>query len=294
MNQKLSRRDPFAGVDESAGFVPVDSVVAKRADVRSDLFEPLRTDQGVSARKNAARFDQGEKEHPLRRILPLRQRGSREQGEFFPFHVRKELRLPVEHADLARQRAHQRLVKRIRRETLKINSPHRVPFVFPADLLQVLDQIPPFAQTAVAEKVFLRETPQRLIRGAFRKRFFHGVMQLQDPDEIGIFVCEFPVRVIGRLRLFKRTFARIGDAQECRDHQHLRQNAETFRAHQHFCKMRVERDFRKTPSAFGQTSAPVNRQEVLQRLHAFADQRRADRPAGNGQAAADAVRPSGG
>ena len=121
--------------------------------------------------------------------------------------------------------------------------------------------------------MFHRKPLQCLI-GIFRSVLpVQSKPEIEDAKEIRTVGSETAMRGIRLRRFFKWTFARIGNTQKRHDHQHFRQNFVQVCFQQHFAQLRVKWQSRQRTPDPRQTH-PVKCAQIVQRAHAFADQRR--------------------
>ena len=229
----------------------------------------MRIGRSTASGKDLRCFDQSKREDASWRFLLLCQTGARKNQIFPARHIGIAAILLVEDPELARQTAEDHLVKSIVHELFQIDLAGVGTARFLADIPEVFGQIPPFADPAEIQIVLLRELSERLIGGfAFQRK-----PEIQDPDEIGFLGEKFPVRGIRFICFFERSFPRIGDAEECGDHEHFRKDLLFMRFEKHFPELGINRHHGKTASGWGQARS-IQCADIVQGPHSFADQDR--------------------
>ena len=118
-----------------------------------------------------------------------------------------------------------------------------LPAEFVAQQLQLAMQFAPFAQAQEAEEVLLRPLAQLRLREVL-VRLSIRVPQLDDADELRLRIRELRMRVVGRGALVGGAFARILDAEERGDRQHLAQAAAIVGGDEHARELHVDRQAR--------------------------------------------------
>ena len=137
-------------------------------------------------------------------------------------------------------------------------------------------QLPPLAQAQEAEELLVRPLAQ-LRLGQLLVRIAIGLPQLEDADEFRLRVGELRMRGIGGGARIGGTLARVLDAEEAGDHQHLAQHAMRVRGHQHARQLHVHRQLRHRASDRGELALRIDRTEFVQLLPAIGDRARVRR-----------------
>ena len=101
--------------------------------------------------------------------------------------------------------------------------------------------------------------------------------QRNKAQEIRALVAKTQMRLIGRLLLFQRPLARVGDGERTRDHQRLGEAAVLSAREDHAADARIDRQLRELAAERGQLAAAVDRGELMQQLIAVGDRARAGR-----------------
>src|SRR5205823_4441747 len=79
--------------------------------------------------------------------------------------------------------------------------------------------------------------------------------QRDEAQEIRALVAKTQMRLIGRLLLFQRSLARVGNGERARDHQHLGKAAVLPAGEDHAADPRIDRQLRQLAPERGQLAA---------------------------------------
>ncbi len=139
---------------------------------------------------------------------------------------------------------------------------HRVGRLFaPAQFFAQQPQLPmqlaPLAHAQETEEMPVAPVAQL----GLGKIFMHlpvRIPQAQDADEFRARIGKQRMRVIGRFARLRRALARILDAQECGDDDHLAQAPMLLRGHQHARQLDVHRQARHLAAGRGQTPLRID------------------------------------
>ena len=131
-------------------------------------------------------------------------------------------------------------------------------------------QFAPFAQAQEAEEVLVRPLAQ-LRLGQLLVRLAIGLPELEDADKLGFGVRELRMGVVGRRARVGGALARVLDAEEAGDDQHLVQAAMPLRGHQHAGELHVDRQPRHAATDRGELALLVDGPQLGQLLPAVGD-----------------------
>ncbi len=131
-------------------------------------------------------------------------------------------------------------------------------------------QLPPFAQAQEAEELLVGPLAQLRLGQVF-VRLPIRLPELEDADEFRLGIGELRMRGIGGGARIRRSLARVLDAEETGDHQHLAQHAVRVGGDQHARQLHVDRQLRHRPADGRELAVCVHRAELVQLLPAIGD-----------------------
>ncbi|MNK97140.1 hypothetical protein D3C87_1174580 [compost metagenome] len=256
---------------------PVRIAPADLEQVTAHLFQPLRLDARQRAREQPAGLDQLGRDDPAPDLA--RDQRARPQVELDAARAQVLAPAPVGlvqlQADVPEQPGQQRLVDLLERRFRLIQAPallgHR------RQKLRV--NISPLAQPHVREEVGAALVLQLPVGLLVRHRLLEPLPQLDPSQELGLFVHELAMGLVGGFLRLLRTVARVLHGQRAGDDQHLAQALLLARGQDHARHARVQRQLRQLAARAGELVGLVHGAQFLQELVAIGNrpaQRRLD------------------
>ncbi len=127
-------------------------------------------------------------------------------------------------------------------------------------------QIAPLDQAQIGHEVRAAAFDQPAMAEALGERVGQELPQRKQAEEIRTLVAKAQVRLIGRLLLFQRPFARIGNRQRAGNDQHLGKATVVARGENHAPDARVDRQLRELATEGGEFAPRVDGRELVQQL----------------------------
>ena len=262
-------RGPFERNDLRRLLLPVRVEQLRLDHVTRDARQPLRLDRRDPATVEARGLDQFGRDDPAAGLLRQVRTGVPVEADA----ARSEIPLVVValQPDVAEQpRQHRQMDLLVARRR-----PIDPPAVLGNDRMELRVDVAPLADPARRDEVVAQQLlllaigePVRTLGAAAR---LEPLPQVQGADEFRLLVVEFPMRLIGALRLFERPVAHILDAERTRDHQHLGEGLAVARFENHPADPWIERQLGEFAADRRQRVGVVDRAQFGQQLVAVGD-----------------------
>ncbi len=273
LHDQAVERELVEGTDARGALFPVRLEDVVLEQVRAELFDPFRLDAGDGAGVGARGLGDLRGHQPLGAALV--QTGAGKDMELAvaraEIGVLVALVLGLE-ADVREQAGEQRAVDGIVLGRLLVLAEAHLGEL----TMQLAVGLAPLAQAHPRQELALTELAQ-LRLGVVLGLLVVMLPELEVGEEVGAFVVEALVRLVGGLLAVGGTFARVLHGQRGDDDQRLAQRALALGGEQHAAQARIDRQPRQAPADVGQAVVRVHRVQLFEQQIAVLDQARIGR-----------------